>query len=180
MSGDEHQGQDASETARKVKRKRIALACSGCRKRKLKCDLEFPACGRCQQSRHPEACTYDHEAVEEVSSRQSPSRHLAFSTTGTAKNIGEVYHPPTKIDENLVSDLRGRIQHLENRITGLERLISRSQLEAPNSTFPFKPISGDGNLPTHEEEPMLYRGRYVHLQAGIQFPSMRSIARMLL
>ncbi|PWY78371.1 hypothetical protein BO70DRAFT_388176 [Aspergillus heteromorphus CBS 117.55] len=41
------------------KRKRISLSCFDCRRRKLKCDREFPACGRCRRAGQAETCYYD-------------------------------------------------------------------------------------------------------------------------
>ncbi|KAJ6111844.1 hypothetical protein N7523_007905 [Penicillium sp. IBT 18751x] len=35
------------------------MACTQCRSRKLRCDREYPTCGRCTKSRTPTKCTYE-------------------------------------------------------------------------------------------------------------------------
>lgn len=41
------------------KRRRRTVACTQCRSRKLRCDREYPVCGRCVKSRTPGKCTYE-------------------------------------------------------------------------------------------------------------------------
>ncbi|RDW86771.1 putative C6 transcription factor [Aspergillus mulundensis] len=41
------------------KRRRRTIACSQCRSRKLKCDREYPTCGRCLKSKAPAKCSYE-------------------------------------------------------------------------------------------------------------------------
>ncbi|KAL4926887.1 putative C6 transcription factor [Aspergillus undulatus] len=41
------------------KRRRRTIACSQCRSRKLKCDREYPTCGRCLKSKVPIKCSYE-------------------------------------------------------------------------------------------------------------------------
>lgn len=41
------------------KRRRRTMACTQCRSRKLRCDREYPICGRCQKSKTPAQCTYE-------------------------------------------------------------------------------------------------------------------------
>jgi hypothetical protein len=36
-----------------------AVACRDCRNKKLKCDLEYPVCGRCNRSKAVSQCVYD-------------------------------------------------------------------------------------------------------------------------
>lgn len=40
------------------KRRRAALSCLDCKRRKLKCDRTYP-CSRCQKRGHPQTCTYE-------------------------------------------------------------------------------------------------------------------------
>jgi hypothetical protein len=44
---------------RPKKRRRRAVACFPCRTRKLKCDREYPTCGRCLKGKNPGECSYD-------------------------------------------------------------------------------------------------------------------------
>ncbi|PLB52775.1 putative C6 transcription factor [Aspergillus steynii IBT 23096] len=41
------------------KRRRRTMACTQCRSRKLRCDREYPICGRCQKGKSPSSCTYE-------------------------------------------------------------------------------------------------------------------------
>ncbi|KAL2831259.1 hypothetical protein BJY01DRAFT_254374 [Aspergillus pseudoustus] len=41
------------------KRRRRTIACSQCRSRKLKCDREYPTCGRCAKGKSPTKCSYE-------------------------------------------------------------------------------------------------------------------------
>ncbi|KAF4211167.1 hypothetical protein CNMCM8980_002617 [Aspergillus fumigatiaffinis] len=41
------------------KRRRRTMACTQCRSRKLRCDREYPTCGRCLKSKTPTKCTYE-------------------------------------------------------------------------------------------------------------------------
>ncbi|PWY87976.1 hypothetical protein BO94DRAFT_60288 [Aspergillus sclerotioniger CBS 115572] len=47
------------EQHRVRKRRRRTMACMQCRSRKLRCDREYPVCGRCQKSKTPSKCTYE-------------------------------------------------------------------------------------------------------------------------
>jgi hypothetical protein len=38
--------------------RRRAIACQQCRRKKLKCDLEYPACGSCIRSKRSSQCIY--------------------------------------------------------------------------------------------------------------------------
>ena len=121
------------------KRRRIAFSCLECRRRKLKCDRTFPACGRCQKGGHPNTCTYDSEALESTLSQPSGGRTQAVppgdSWTRTAPRLPSVARSfaADEGDEDFLrqqpaEDAIGRLQaqeerirQLENRIIGLEK-----------------------------------------------------------
>ncbi|KAJ6031078.1 hypothetical protein N7540_001810 [Penicillium herquei] len=48
-----------AQADRPRKRRRRTMACTQCRSRKLRCDREYPTCGRCLKSRAPTKCTYE-------------------------------------------------------------------------------------------------------------------------
>ncbi|KAJ5711734.1 hypothetical protein N7488_005890 [Penicillium malachiteum] len=48
-----------AQANRPRKRRRRTMACTQCRSRKLRCDREYPTCGRCLKSRAPTKCTYE-------------------------------------------------------------------------------------------------------------------------
>lgn len=47
------------QAERPRKRRRRTMACTQCRSRKLRCDRDYPTCGRCLKSRTPTKCTYE-------------------------------------------------------------------------------------------------------------------------
>jgi hypothetical protein len=46
-----------------TKRKRKALSCYDCRRRKLRCDRELPSCARCLKAGHADTCSYDERSL---------------------------------------------------------------------------------------------------------------------
>jgi Fungal Zn(2)-Cys(6) binuclear cluster domain len=46
------------------KRRRKALSCYDCRRRKLKCDREYPSCSRCRKAGQAHSCIYESGSVE--------------------------------------------------------------------------------------------------------------------
>lgn len=54
-----HDPPPQTDSARTRKRRRRTMACMQCRSRKLRCDREYPVCGRCQKGKNPEQCTYE-------------------------------------------------------------------------------------------------------------------------
>ena len=120
---------DHLDEAPPTKRRRIALSCIDCRKRKLKCDREYPICSRCREGRHPERCTYDPNAVEEIISKPL----VPNGTTTSKEDAPSVNKGSSSTNRQLNGDaskstfaLENRIEQLENRIIGLERIISLS------------------------------------------------------
>ncbi|PYI19657.1 C6 transcription factor [Aspergillus violaceofuscus CBS 115571] len=56
----QQQQQEQQQQQHRVrKRRRRTMACMQCRSRKLRCDREYPVCGRCQKSKTPTRCTYE-------------------------------------------------------------------------------------------------------------------------
>ena len=53
------QNDPPSDPPRARKRRRRTMACTQCRSRKLRCDREYPICGRCQKSKTPAQCIYE-------------------------------------------------------------------------------------------------------------------------
>ena len=122
-----------NEPASTSKRRRIALACRDCRRRKLGCDRSYPACGRCQKSGCATSCTYDPDALEAVSSssvEKMPINPSVISTEAGNKFTpinGLVHHrAPYQSDtgDGPSNTMQLQITRLENRITGLEKTIN--------------------------------------------------------
>lgn len=122
------------------KRRRVALACLDCRRRKLKCDRVYPACSRCQKGGHASSCTYDAGAVESIFADGSHQKtrfnqdpeSLAKSKT-VASPISFVHHHALDTDESALAGLRAHVNRLENRIIGLEKAAHAPQ---KHSTLP--------------------------------------------
>lgn len=97
------------------KRRRRTLACTQCRSRKLRCDREYPACGRCQKSKSASACTYEDGFLWQQPNTVSAS---VFSdrggSAGAAQDRTPVQTPP---DFPLGSD-------------------SATQMQSPSLSFP--------------------------------------------
>ena len=129
------------------KRRRTALSCFNCRRRKLQCDRDLPSCSRCRKTGLSDTCGYDHHspmsAREEISVgpiTQSGDNHTNPSgedLTGLGANSRLM--PPNTPSESAVARTGGysvvradsssiaqpeRIQQLENRIIGLESLVN--------------------------------------------------------
>ncbi|PLN80381.1 putative C6 transcription factor [Aspergillus taichungensis] len=117
------------------RRRRPALSCTVCRRRKLKCDRSIP-CEQCIKSKSPELCVYvgppsassAHQSHRERSQssigRGSPvhgglhvfdSKHLQNSSFRFSPSSSRVTKPQRRSDE--LSELRNRVQGLERALT---------------------------------------------------------------
>ncbi|KKK13132.1 hypothetical protein P175DRAFT_0512207 [Aspergillus ochraceoroseus IBT 24754] len=66
------------------KRRRRTIACSQCRSRKLRCDREYPTCGRCLKSKTPTKCCYEDGFLWQQPSTVASSAVPEPAPTGTA------------------------------------------------------------------------------------------------
>lgn len=176
--------QSPQDDAPAAKRRRIALACLDCRRRKLKCDRKFPSCSRCNKGGHADKCTYDPDAVEtlapqgSVERNRNANRHdiyagdtLAASITlATPTILNHVHNPdsPNDSDNTTMARLQSNIRQLENRIVGLERATNGSvQWHGPNRasdlTYPAanNPVDSKDSA---DKETMMFRGRSLKTQ----------------
>ena len=109
-----------------AKRKRKAFSCYDCRRRKLKCDREHPACSRCTKAGHADSCRYgsaltdeeDEEDVENGDQTVTPAsvpNHFtaAKQTPRTTKQL------PSGTSERSSGQIK-RIAQLEHRLAMLE------------------------------------------------------------
>jgi hypothetical protein len=88
----------------KRRRRRRTAACMQCRSRKLKCDQEYPTCGRCAKGPRPKACAYQdgsrpgHQNASPESSRsQMPMAGLEQGPSlGVASGNGIASSRPPK------------------------------------------------------------------------------------
>ncbi|KAL5334956.1 fungal-specific transcription factor domain-containing protein [Aspergillus crustosus] len=110
------------------RRRRPALSCTVCRRRKLKCDRSFP-CGQCIKSKTHDQCVFSglkpsQSAVSTSQSASSPSDHRhalsdAASSVGNGLYVfdskNRVTKPRTRPDE--LHELRSRVQTLEQALS---------------------------------------------------------------
>jgi hypothetical protein len=76
------------------KRKRTPLSCFDCRRRKLKCDREYPSCSRCRKAGLASSCSYDERPRSPKQSTATPVAPLApsdwSSTSPTTHPVARV------------------------------------------------------------------------------------------
>jgi hypothetical protein len=58
-----HELSESDSNQRSTKRRKIQLACTQCRERKVRCDGERPVCGTCGRRGKADACVYGHDEI---------------------------------------------------------------------------------------------------------------------
>ncbi|KAL3471229.1 fungal-specific transcription factor domain-containing protein [Aspergillus californicus] len=124
------------------RRRRPALSCTICRRRKLKCDRGLP-CGQCVKSKTPEQCFF---------SAPKPRSTIAGSLTASSSSdhqhaLGDATSPGATglyvfDSRNRVTKQRGRpdeLQELRTRVQSLEQALARNgphqRPESPSCDF---------------------------------------------
>ena len=121
------------------KRRRKAFSCVDCKRRKVKCDRAWPACGRCVKGGHQDTCQYishdgalvpDNDNVEEVDESVGGDER-ARNRNGSVILQDFPGHQPDQGDlltnSYFLSTMRQqeeKIGQLESRIVGLEKLMN--------------------------------------------------------
>lgn len=128
------------------KRRRKALSCLECRRRKVKCDRRYPYCNRCRETGETEACVYSAEAktlrratgvadspdsVEE--NEIIPERHLnngvgvvGLNTPASTVTAGGNQTTTEAEDVSLALKIQARkIAELEGRLASLEKPLAQ-------------------------------------------------------
>lgn len=122
------------------KRRRKALSCYDCRRRKLRCDREYPSCSRCRNAGLEDSCVYESGSVEPkdyadgekaeaggnvpLVAFETGAREPSFPTRPTTQPATEQNSTPGKpfsdaSSSKLVQQAR-RIAQLESRLASLE------------------------------------------------------------
>ena len=123
-----HSVEDSKGSERKRRRK--ALSCFICRSRKLKCECEYPACGRCRNAGQPQSCIYESAPAEAENTDKSclvPEEDPRFGGKGSI-DLLRMSGPTTSLEnlpghDNMSSKLllqAKQISHLESRLALLE------------------------------------------------------------
>lgn len=167
---------DSPDEARASKRRRIALACLDCRRRKLKCDRAFPACTRCRKGGKTASCIYDPDALEaivgpsaeqgnvnggHIDGRYEAGSHVNRRNPGSPSSF--IHHHALDRDESAVTALRAHIYRLETRLISLEKTINDPyQPHYPSRRGEFVPHSRQNASKDPDAkvaEAMMFRGK---------------------
>jgi len=97
------------------KRRRKVLSCYDCRRRKLQCDRNMPACGRCTKAGQAASCLYLDEASD--GPRPDPEGHGPFD--------GHISRPIQQTAAP-VGDALSRLEYQDRRIRQLEAALAQT------------------------------------------------------
>ncbi|KAL4923789.1 putative C6 transcription factor [Aspergillus undulatus] len=127
------------------RRRRPALSCTICRRRKLKCDRSLP-CGQCIKSKTPDLCVFS--APQNAASRStvasSPSDHRTVPSDGTSSVENGLYVFDSK---HRVAKPRGRpdeLHELRSRVQSLEHALARCGPAQPPDALGYDQVSEIG------------------------------------
>ena len=117
------------------RRRRPALSCTICRRRKLKCDRSLP-CGQCIKSKTPDLCVFSApHSAQSIAPRSaapsSPSDHRNAPSDGASSAGNGFYMFDSK---NRVAKPRSRpdeLHELRNRVQTLEHALARGSSAQP-------------------------------------------------
>ncbi|KAK8159870.1 hypothetical protein IWX90DRAFT_313733 [Phyllosticta citrichinensis] len=175
-----HTPEDRDDGAATVrKRRRIALSCYDCRRRKLRCDREYPACGRCRKGGHAETCSYDSRAqpsgpreAQALSAGSEDEHNLSPSNSNAVNRTLSDGHPRNQNANatDLLAFQRQKISELESRLAQLEGKANQptaafgdpvqhagDELLWPSGTHGHRKPAG--TTTAEESETMLLRGK---------------------
>ncbi|KAJ5769240.1 hypothetical protein N7520_003799 [Penicillium odoratum] len=85
-----------AQADRPRKRRRRTMACTQCRSRKLRCDREYPTCGRCLKSKVSTQCTYEDGFLWQQPTTVSTTAFASdrVSTLGMPRTDQNLHTPP--------------------------------------------------------------------------------------
>lgn len=105
------------------KRRRPALSCEQCRRRKVRCDREMP-CGPCTKAHPALSCEYVNEGKAILDAKLDSHRiQESRPSPSTAQYIASTGHGSH--DESRIAQLERTIQALQDRVKDLEHCIQR-------------------------------------------------------
>lgn len=130
------------------KRRRKALSCYDCRRRKLRCDREYPSCSRCRKAGQAHSCIYEsgslgHEDsgggdkldVEDTLSAAAVDTG-AGEPTLTPKPIVQLSREPTNVmGKPLVDASSSKLVQQARRIAQLESRLATLEANQPAATW---------------------------------------------
>ncbi|KAL4802613.1 fungal-specific transcription factor domain-containing protein [Aspergillus unguis] len=117
-----------------TRRRRPALSCTICRRRKLKCDRSLP-CGQCVKSKHPESCFFASKPPRNIASgstaSDSPSNHRHAPSDEASSVANGLYVFDSKHRVNKSRGKPDELHELRSRVQMLEQALSRGQSVQP-------------------------------------------------
>ncbi|KAE8355869.1 putative C6 transcription factor [Aspergillus coremiiformis] len=121
------------------RRRRPALSCTVCRRRKLKCDRALP-CSQCMKSKTPDLCVYSGPApAPPLDSR--PIRNASgrvYGPSGSPVHSGLYVFDSKHQSSNRINKPKGRaeeVQELRHRVQVLESALSKAgSIQTPDSS----------------------------------------------
>jgi hypothetical protein len=155
------------------KRRRKALSCFDCRRRKLKCDREYPVCGRCRKGDIAASCTYETRAGESINDDASLSTEETewprpgFVPPRLSNRTDPTRHSSPVTNSSHSFSQERRIALLERRLEILERSsdpppvlrqVPRPINFDPHDVVTAKSSSKEGEK-SRPTEPMVFRGK---------------------
>ncbi|ODM14913.1 hypothetical protein SI65_09665 [Aspergillus cristatus] len=162
------QGQDPDLSVPPRRRRRPALSCEQCRKRKIKCDRKFPVCDRCAQSGQAHACAYSDDVYSRVEKNgpcrgDKQSHDSAHSNRSSSQRRRSGTHPVHKPRQGLIdpATTQSHVQAVsaaENSL--LERQPHASAAVAGGiSTQATRQSIRNERFPSHTSGSMYLKGR---------------------
>lgn len=128
ISSPESSPHQDGQTSSIRKRKRKTFSCDACRKRKLRCDREYPVCGRCQKSGNAANCVF--ETIPEAPAAPKTATPINRSLVADVDFRGPLYLAPRYASPPPGSSYLGPPDPQAERIAALEsRLAQISQLD---------------------------------------------------
>lgn len=130
------------------KRRRPALSCEQCRRRKVRCDREMP-CGPCTKSQPSLDCEYVYEGKAALNARIDASRLSEHESP--PPGAPGVAAPSSSTDGARIAHLEATVLHLHNRVHTLEQGDHLSATHARRHRLPedSRPLPKDDELDDH-------------------------------
>ncbi|KAH8703511.1 hypothetical protein BGW36DRAFT_369443 [Talaromyces proteolyticus] len=196
---------ESSGIADIMRRRRKTVSCYDCRRRKLRCDREQPACSRCRKAGLADSCSYDQIPIPKLPVKQvaalpaSPSTSLttanAFTPAanhGSASRASESTNPiaPAAAEWNESANFKTSLEATRN--SGSWQLLGRrfasagppneERLAISNATpaaanSPYRPSTPDAVIFRGENFKTHYYGSSNSIGLISHFPELRSFMK---
>ena len=122
------------------KRRRKTLSCYDCRRRKLRCDREYPFCSRCRKAGQPESCSYevgtqDLKEHDEADKSEGEPCLQRGETSDHIPSVQQIAWPTSALNTHLPNDPSTQLVLQSRRIAQLERRLASLEGPQPAATW---------------------------------------------